>query len=86
MVFEVKGGHNIFGGIKMLTVFAFITMKKERSIGEAIGEKPMAHNEMQELATQEQVDYILDYIIELLKKTKCFWPQNHEYLRCFCGV
>ena len=32
--------------------------------------KPMAHNEMQELATQEQVDYILDYIIEAIKKKR----------------
>ena len=32
--------------------------------------KQMAHNEMQELATQQQVDYILDYIIEAIKKKR----------------
>ena len=76
MVFEVKGGHNIFGGIKNANgVYVYYQEKEKRKKkykSKPLEKKQMAHNEMQELATQEQVDYILDYIIEAIKKNEVF--------------
>ena len=44
--------------------------KRKKYKSKPLEKKQMAHNEMQELATQEQVDYILDYIIEAIKKKR----------------